>query len=361
MLNKTEKELYDEFVTKQIENNGGIRISYSSLMSYVNSPAKFYKERICNDREEESDYKRVGRVAHKLLFENDSFYETYYVMSLELKDGPPKKVVDLLLQSAFNEKNELIIEPILKDNSESILDIIKDNKIYSDRYKDPTLLGYVLNNETSEYFSKKIEFRNSKKVIISKETFERAEKFVDNCKRKEVLDLLSQENDNTIIFNEVEIKINFSNFFTDLTTIPIFYFGILDRVVIDTTKKVVNVFDFKTTTMSQIDYNEKYKKGLEKTQSIIYVQIIKEALLELANEFEKLKDVKNYKINFYYLVSNTNNDIWLINSKINESDIIKTKELCKHYILHLLKGNPLTVHYNLSKYSDEIPLSVCEI
>lgn len=266
------------------------KFSYSSLNKLMWNPQAFYQMYVLGNREEKTEsYLVNGKIVHALLLEPDKFNDQFIISPGKLPTDSLRSVVDRV----FSHAQELQVNGDQRteftDYSDAVLDVLKDINLHQSLKTDQQRIDKVYTPEAISYW----EFLKSKgsKTLIDQETYDFCKTGVDLIKTNyKVCNLLGCNiNDftNKEVYNELPVDLQMNNK-------PFGLKGIIDNVVIDHDKQIININDIKTTSKDLKDFPESIEFYNYWMQAAIYSTII-------AIKFINLID-RGYQLKFHFIV-----------------------------------------------------------
>lgn len=262
--------------------------SYSSISKLLYSPAVFYQMYVLGHKEIRTDKHLVeGSLIHNLLLEPEKFHEQFVTLPSALPKDKAKQLVD----SVFYK-----VELQLRDNPDVtfqdcetyILEVMQEMNYFQALKTDGQRLEKVITTENSNYF----EFLKTRgsRDIIDEEMFTYCQSAVDIIKQHpEVLELLGQDDTGRDIevFNELPVEVSMSKFSFGLK-------GIIDNLVIDHDKKMININDFKTSSKDLSSFKDSVEYYNYWMQAVMY-------MLMVSHKYQKLIE-EGYELHFRFIV-----------------------------------------------------------
>lgn len=334
LMNESIEIMENDFYAKPF------KFSYSSLNKLMWNPQAFYQMYVLGNREEKTEsYLVNGKIIHCLLLEPEKFNDQFIVSPDVLPTGNTRTVIDRLyhhhveLAKNGDERTNLV------EFTNAILDILKDMDLHQSLKTDVQRLDRIITPEGVSYWNY-IRTKGNK-TLINQENYDFCKTGVDLIKlNKEVCDLIGcnlNDFSNKKVFNELPVEININDK-------PFGLKGIIDNVVIDHDKRVININDIKTTSKELKDFPESIEFYNYWMQSAIYSTIIAIKYLNLIDEGYELKFHfividKNYQV-YPFLVSESTLNNWF--DRLNQT----LEKASWHYIN---KSYDLPYEYALGK------------
>jgi hypothetical protein len=266
------------------------KFSYSSLNKLMWNPQAFYQMYVLGNREEKTEsYLVNGKIIHALLLEEDKFNDQFIVSPANLPTGSTRTVIDRVYSHAAELQANGDARTEFTEFSDAVLDVLKDINLHQSLKTDQQRIDKMYTAEAMNYW----DFLKSKgnKTLIDQENYDFCKTGVDLIKmNKQVCELIGcNTNDftNKEIFNELPIEANINGKAFGLK-------GIVDNLVIDHDKKIININDIKTTSKDLKDFHESIEFYNYWMQAAIYSTII-------AIKFINLID-KGYQLKFHFVV-----------------------------------------------------------
>lgn len=214
-------------------------ISASGLSEFSRSPRAYraYKDK---EKETSESYFELGKAIHCRILEPETFDDRYYLMDIEAPGGYMGTLIDKYFYYINNDfAEELAKELAYKDSGYKT----KAETVWKNFEEKEECIAYwnALNDS------------KGKSILTPKEEF-----IIENCvqsvlNHKTANALLSVDPADThTILTEHDMKWSLKEF--DFTMR-----SILDRAVIDTENKVVNIIDLKTTSKNVHKFNYSYE------------------------------------------------------------------------------------------------------
>jgi hypothetical protein len=264
--------------------------SYSSLNKLMWNPQAFYQMYVLGNREEKTEsYLVNGKIVHALLLEADKFNDQFIVSPAKLPGDSTRTVIDRVFSHATELHTNGDTRTELTEYSDAVLDVLKDINLHQALKTDQQRIDKMYTAEAMNYW----DFLKDKgnKTLIDQETYDFCKTGVDLIKlNKQVCELIGcNTNDftNKEIFNELPIEANINGK-------PFGLKGIVDNLVIDHDKKIININDIKTTSKDLKDFHESIEFYNYWMQAAIYSTII-------AIKFINLID-RGYQLKFHFVV-----------------------------------------------------------
>jgi len=292
LMNQSIEILENDFYAKPF------KFSYSSLNKLMWNPQAFYQMYVLGNREEKTEsYLVNGKIIHCLLLEPEKFNEQFMVSPDNLPTGNTRVVIDRVFAHHQELEKNGDDRAKLFQFDDAIIDILKDMNLHQSLKTDQQRLDKIITAESENYF----QFIRTKgsKTLIDQESYEFCKTGVELIKlNKHVCDLIGcdiNEFSNKEVFNELPVEVNMNDK-------PFGLKGIIDNVVIDHDKKIININDIKTTSKELKDFPESIEFYNYWMQSAIYSTII-------AIKFINLID-RGYQFQFHFVVIDRNYQVY---------------------------------------------------
>jgi hypothetical protein len=253
---------------------------------------------VLGNREEKTEsYLVNGKIVHALLLEADKFNDQFIISPTSLPTGSTRTVIDRVFSHAteLNANGDQRTE--LTEYSDAVLDVLKDINLHQSLKTDQQRIDKMYTAEAMNYW----EFLKAKgnKTLIDQETYDFCKTGVELIKlNKEVCSLIGCDiNDfsNKEVFNEYSVDLGINDK-------PFGLKGIIDNIVIDHDKKIINVNDIKTTSKELKDFPESIEFYNYWMQAAIYSTIIAIKYLNLID--------KGYELKFHFVVIDKNYQVY---------------------------------------------------
>ena len=273
------------------------KFSYSSLNKLLFSPSLFYRDYILEEREIKTDKHLIeGKLIHLLLLQPEEFDKEFILSPSKVPSDAVRRVLNEvknnlpgILNSGDPEVEQNYEEPRLNDLDSQIITALQNQNLYQSFKDDSKRLAKIQTPENEEYFKFLLE---SNKEIIDQDTLERCKKSVEILKDNKAVSALFThqvtdfEMDDVEIFNEAKLSCKLKGYDFGLK-------GIVDRYVIDNSKKEITIIDLKTTGKTIADFKDTIEYYNYWLQAAMYVKLVIENLTE---------ELVDYKINFNFVV-----------------------------------------------------------
>jgi hypothetical protein len=293
------------------------KFSYSSLNKLMWNPQAFYQMYVLGNREEKTEsYLVNGKIIHCLLLEPEKFDEQFIVSPANLPTGSTRSVVDRVFAHATELQANGDARTEFTDFSDAVLDVLKDINLHQSLKTDQQRIDKMYTADAMNYW----DFLKAKgnKTLIDQENYDFCKTGVDLIRlNKQVCDLIGcnlTDFSNKEVFNEMpaELQINDK---------PFGLKGIIDNVVIDHDKKVININDIKTTSKELKDFDDSIEFYNYWLQAAIYSTIIAIKFINLIDggyqlKFHFIVIDKNYQV-YPFLVSEPTLNSWF--DKLNKT------------------------------------------
>jgi hypothetical protein len=311
LMNQSIEIMENDFYKKPFD------FSYSSLNKLMWNPQAFYQMYVLGNREEKTEsYLVNGKIIHCLLLEPEKFDQQFIVSPANLPTGSTRSVVDRVYAHAVELQANGDARTEFTDFSDAVLDVLRDINLHQSLKTDQQRIDKMYTPEAMNYW----EFLKSRgnKTLIDQENYDFCKTGVDLIKmNKQVCDLIGcnlNEFSNKEIFNELPLNIGMNDK-------PFGLKGIIDNLVIDHDRKVININDIKTTSKELKDFPESIEFYNYWLQAAIYSTIVAIKFINLINEgyqlqFHFIVIDKNYQVYPFLVTENTLNQ-WF--DKLNET------------------------------------------
>lgn len=277
-------EIEKEFYEKEFN------FSYSSLNKLLFSPKLFYKEYILKDKEHKLDSHLIeGKLLHCLLFERENLHKKFKVVPSKAPSDNLKKVF-FKLYDKLKAIDKADLELLSDQIKPYILQTLSEENLYQSLKEDDSRLAKVQLKEFVEYWN---FIANTRVDVIDEKMLEKAEQRLEIIKEneqvKKILDVKGSDFDLDPVqtFSELYLKSPLNNFKFGLH-------GYIDHMIIDSNKKVVNIYDFKTTGKSLSDFAETVDFYNYWMQAAVYTVLVLNYL--------KDNNMTDYNIKFNFIV-----------------------------------------------------------
>jgi len=293
------------------------KFSYSSLNKLMWNPQAFYQMYVLGNREEKTEsYLVNGKIIHCLLLEPEKFDQQFIVSPANLPTGSTRSVVDRVFAHATELQANGDQRTEFTDFSDAVLDVLKDINLHQSLKTDQQRIDKMYTAEAINYW----DFLKDKgnKTLIDQENYDFCKTGVDLIRlNKEVCDLIGcniTDFSNKEVFNELPLDITINDKAFGLK-------GIIDNVVIDHDKKIININDIKTTSKELKDFPESIEFYNYWMQAAIYSTIIAIKFIHLIDggyqfKFHFVVIDKNYQV-YPFPVSETTLNSWF--DKLNKT------------------------------------------
>ncbi len=240
--------------------------SSSSLKEFSVDRRRYYKKYYLNEKVEEEENKAatVGRVVETLLLEPDEFDKRFYMSSIA--KAPTGNML------AF-------VESLYKNTSRDVEFSVAVSQAYKDSEYKWTLDKVLekFNGSDAEIYFKEIrEVRSKNLTVITADDVENAERIVQELKSNEVTAEICnlETNDRYLVQNQLQIE--------DYEVDGLKLKSMMDKVIIDHTKKTIQCYDLKCVWAVENFYEEYYLYRRAYIQAYLY----KQACYELKDQLE---------------------------------------------------------------------------
>jgi hypothetical protein len=274
------------------------KFSYSSLNKLMWNPQAFYQMYVLGNREEKTEsYLVNGKIIHCLLLEPDKFNDQFIVSPTKLPGDSIRTVVDIVFKHAQELQTNGDQRTEFTEYSDAVLDVLKDINLHQSLKTDQQRIDKMYTPDAISYW----DFLKAKgtKTLIDQETYDFCNTGVELIKlNKPVCDLIGcniSEFENKEVFNELPLECNINDK-------PFGLKGIIDNIVIDHDKKVININDIKTTSKDLKDFGETIEFYNYWMQAAIYSTII---AIKFINLIEG-----GYGLNFHFVVIDKNYQVY---------------------------------------------------
>lgn len=280
--------------------------SYSSLNKLVWNPQAFYQMYVLGNREEKTEsYLVNGKIIHALLLEPDKFNDQFIISPTNLPTGSTRSVVDRVYAHAVELQANGDARTEFTEFSDAVLDVLKDMNLHQSLVDDKKTgitgdqkrIDKMYTAEAMNYWN----FLKAKgnKTLIDQENYEFCLTGVELIKmNNKVCTLLGcNTNDfsNREVYNELPLDVSINGKSFGLK-------GIIDNVVIDHDKRIINVNDIKTTSKELKDFPESIEFYNYWMQAAIYSTIIAIKYLHLIDG--------GYEFKFHFVVIDRNYQVY---------------------------------------------------
>ncbi len=312
---KISEALFD-YYCEDYDNHQGI--SQSMVNCYINEGLGAVKEKFIDktSKEEKKSYFSFGSLVDCLLTEPEKFEDKYFISNLEETSR-----TGLVLTA-----EEYIIANYKPGGMFTLEMVIED------AYKVAGIKGFSLDSLKTKldynFIEQSVKLRDCGKEIISSSSYEKALKMVSSLRRSPGTKFYSKPKeeypehflvlDQLAMYSIVPVGDEGSN-------APVKLKGKIDRLIVDTDKKIIYCIDFKTTSKALKKFSESYFRYGYDIQALFYKTLLLDAI-------SKKVDLKEYEFV---------NIIVAVNSLTSE---------CMSYYLDISKDDDLmnTLGVNLS-------------
>lgn len=282
-------------------------LSSSDLRTFSIDRRKFYKNVILKEGgEDDEDYNKsllVGDIVHTLILEKDKFDERYF---LSICPEPPTG-----LMLAFTEA--LYKYTVLNMDDEG--NMTKDfddiaREAYSESGFKITLdavLRKFADSNAELYYKELREARTNKKTVVCIEDLTMAEKAADRLRTNQfTCDIFSKVSDDRyLVLDEFKVE--------DFEIFGLRLKAMIDKTIIDTEDKTIDIYDIKCIWNPPKFYREYYLKRRAFIQAVVYREAIKSVTLPI--------DLSDYWINYpTFVVADSSNFYDPIKYSLSEED-----------------------------------------
>ena len=262
-------------------------LSYSGLNKLLYSPRVFYKQYVMGVKEEKLNVHLVeGKVVHCLILEEGQFHNQFMIIPSKVPEGNPKIIMDSIWAKAKNEKIEALE---LGHFQEEILEMMVKLNYYQALKTDVQRIDKILSEENIAYYQ--FLQKQTTKTLISSETYEKCLEMTDEVTSDEsAIKSLYHGNVDT------NVDIHSEHYLTTKLEQYAFYLkGFLDRLVIDRSKRLIRVCDFKTTAKPIDKFKETIEFFRYNNQAAIYTELVQKFNQDLHPDDQ-------WKIEFHFTV-----------------------------------------------------------
>ena len=292
LMNQSIEIMENDFYAKPF------KFSYSSLNKLMWNPQAFYQMYVLGNREEKTEsYLVNGKIIHCLLLEPEKFDQQFIVSPGKLPGDSTRVVVDRVFAHATELQANGDGRTEFTEFSDAVLDVLKDINLHQSLKTDQQRIDKMYTAEAINYW----DFLKAKgnKTLIDQENYEFCKTGVDLIKlNPQVCNLIGcniNDFSNKEVFNELPVDININDK-------PFGLKGIIDNIVIDHDKRVINVNDIKTTSKELKDFPESIEFYNYWMQAAIYSTIIAIKYLNLIDS--------GYEFKFHFVVIDKNYQVY---------------------------------------------------
>ena len=290
--------------------------SYSSLNKLLWNPQSFYQTYVLGNREEKDDAHLInGKVIHALLLEEAKFLDNFIISPANLPTGNLKKVIDSVYRHYIELNRNGDTRTELAEFEGAILDVMRDMNYFQNLKTDQQRLDKVITPEAISYWG----FLRNKgnKTLIDQESYDFCKNAVDLIKvNKQVCNLIGcdvTEFDDREVLNEISLSCEIIDRSFGLK-------GIVDNLILDHSKKVIYINDIKTTSKDLKDFPESVEYYNYWLQAAIYVTLVGIRYMSLIDsgyriEFNFVVIDRNFQV-YPFLVKESTLEYWF--SKLTE-------------------------------------------
>ncbi len=243
-------------------------ISQSKIKTFLESRETYYYVYVCNNKPEDLNHLAFGRYYHTLILEPDKISEKYVIDSGLKVNGK----MGIFIEEYFRTGNEKLAHT-LSEFDWSLEKVMHD-----------------FNDVKKETNKKYFEFLKSLegKELISKDDYYKGQRMLANF-GQDCRNILNPESDDCIIHTEYYIK-----WFVPYAALELK--SLLDRVVINHTKRTITIVDLKTTKVKNIrNFSYECKKYKYHIQAAFYKSAVEYLL------YTEWSDLKDYTIDFIFI------------------------------------------------------------
>jgi len=264
--------------------------SYSSLNKLLWNPQVFYQMYVLGMKEEKLDSHLVqGKLIHLLLLEPQKFAEEFMMTPGKLPTDSLRQVVDRVFKHYVELSRNGDDRTELAQFDQAILDVMRDMNYFQNLKTDQQRLDKIITPDAVSYW----DFLKLKgdKTLIDPDTMKFCSDAVEIIKTNTAItDLLGC---NVTDFDSKEV-INEEMIVMDIPNKTYGIKGIIDNIVIDHDKRVINVNDVKTTGKDLKDFPESVEYFGYWLQAVIY-------MIMVTKKYEHL--IKSgYEVRFSFVV-----------------------------------------------------------
>ncbi len=270
------------------------RLSFSALTTLLKSPREFYKKYV--DGVEEVDQKHFvdGSLFHCLVLEKEKFDQKFMVQTAKLPSPNPKAFCDWYFNYQWDSEKETIG---LGELNVEILNWVKEKGLY-DKMSDPVKISKIQTAEAIVYFRTLQESAIKKVPIVEIDTLEKLTKKAIAIREYDEKhhQFFTLRNEKEVCRNELDLTHLMPEWDFDLR-------GIIDRLKVDYLNKVIQIVDLKKTERTLSEWME---HSFHEYKYFLQPPIYKKLVDSLIPDDSKLE----WKIEFYFLVCDKNNDVY---------------------------------------------------
>jgi len=281
------------------------RLSFSALTTLLKSPRDFYRKYVEGVEEVDQKHFVDGSLFHCLVLEKEKFDQKFMVQMAKLPSANPKAFCDWYFNFKWNPEDEIVG---LGELNVEALAWAKEHNLY-DKMSDQIKLSRIQTPEAISYFRTLQEAAIKKVPIVEVDTLEKMTKKAAAIKEYDDKhhQFFTLRNEKEVGRNELDLTHLMPDWDFDLR-------GIIDRLKVDYKNQVLQIVDLKKTERTLQEWKDysfhEYKYFL---QPPIYKKLVE----SLIPEESKLQ----WKIEFYFLVCDKNNDVYAF--KVSETSMDK--------------------------------------
>lgn len=247
--------------------------SSSSLKEFSMNRKKYHKKYILNEKVEEDDNKSAttGRVVETLLLEQEEFDNRFHMSVItSAPTGLMLDFVEALYKHSAAATNE---DGILTRTFE---DICKD--AYSDsgfKIKLDAVLNKFIGSDAEVYYKEIREVRSKGLTVVTSQDVENATKIVEELKTNDfiapIVNLVKSSRYD--VYNQLQVE--------GYEIEGHLFKSMMDKVVVDHEKRLINVYDLKCTWSVENFYDEYYLYRRAYIQGYLYYYAAKHHFADL--------------------------------------------------------------------------------
>jgi hypothetical protein len=243
--------------------------SSSSLKEFSMDRRKYYKKYYLGEKQEEEDNKAatIGRVVETLLLEPHEFDKRFYMSGVaKVPTGKMLDFVNALCRLSLQNEGKQTFEEMAT----------QARTIAEFDWKLPVILGKFIGSDAEIYFKEIKEVRSKNLTVVTADDVENAERIVQELKSNEfTAELCNLETDERyLVQNQVQVE--------DYEVDGLKLKSMMDKVIVDHTKKTIQCIDLKCVWAVENFYEEYYLYRRAYIQAYLY----KQACYELKDQLE---------------------------------------------------------------------------